>query len=219
MATQKWSRHHLAGIAALLRQERQLPDELRAHFRFHRISTGEVYGSLRGEGPYGKASPYRPNSSYSSSKAFTDRLGACLASYLRAADAGDQLLQQLRTFHFPEKLIPLMIINALEGKTPPVYGDGCQIREWLVSTITSGPLRLYSKPGISQVYNVRGGVERRNIDIVRMVCDLLSELRPRIQARYHDLITFVPDRPGHDQRCAIDASRIISELAARRVKT
>lgn len=210
-------RTNIVGTFTLLEAARaywsQLPDDRRASFRFHHVSTDEVYGSLGSNGLFSETSPYRPNSPYSASKASSDHLVRAWHHTYGLPVLITNCSNNYGPFHFPEKLIPLMILNALEGKPLPVYGDGRQVRDWLYVEDHARALALIfnvGEPG--QVYNIGGSAECSNIDVVRRICDLLSELRPNPHGRYHDLISFVTDRPGHDLRYAIDATKIRREL-------
>lgn len=208
---------NIIGTFTLLESARSywvaLPSERRAEFRFHHVSTDEVYGSLGSQGLFTEESPYRPNSPYSASKAASDHLARAWHHTYGLPVLMTNCSNNYGPFHFPEKLIPLMILNALEAKSLPVYGDGLQVRDWLYVEDHARAITLVFETGsVGEVYNIGGGAEFRNIDIVRMICDLLEELRPLPQGRYHDLITYVTDRPGHDRRYAIDASKLRSEL-------
>ncbi len=183
-------------------------------FRFLHVSTDEVYGSLGKTGKFTETTPYRPNSPYSASKAGSDHL---VRAYFHTYD-----LPTLTTncsnnygpYQFPEKLIPLMILNALEGKPLPVYGEGLNVRDWLfVADHCKAIERVLASGRPGEVYNIGGNNEKTNIEVVKTICSLLDELVPDSPCRPHqDLITFVEDRPGHDLRYAIDASKIQREL-------
>ncbi len=191
----------------------QLPAERRDQFRFHHVSTDEVYGSLGSEGSFSETSPYRPNSPYSASKAASDHLVRAWYHTYGLPVLVTNCSNNYGPYHFPEKLIPLTILNALEGKPLPVYGDGHQVRDWLFVDDHARALELIFRSGEpGEVYNIGGNAEQRNIDVVGMICDLLSELSPNPARRYHDLITFVTDRPGHDRRYAIDTTKIMQAL-------
>lgn len=210
-------RTNITGTFTLLEVARaywsQLPDKRRANFRFHQVSTDEVYGSLGSEGSFSETSPYRPNSPYSASKASSDHLVRAWHHTYGLPVLTSNCSNNYGPFHFPEKLIPLSILNALEDRPLPVYGDGQQVRDWLYVEDHVNALALVFDRGVpGQVYNIGAGVERKNIDVVRMICDLLSELRPKMEGQYHDLISLVADRPGHDLRYAIDATKIRREL-------
>jgi dTDP-glucose 4,6-dehydratase len=186
----------------------------RAAFRFHHVSTDEVYGSLGTDGLFNEESPYRPNSPYSASKAASDHLVRAWHHTYGLPTVVTNCSNNYGPCQFPEKLIPLVIIRALEGKTLPVYGKGENIRDWLYVEDHARALTLVLEKGrIGEVYNIGGNSERRNIDLVRALCGLLDRLRPRAGARsYAELINFVADRPGHDLRYAIDGSKIRREL-------
>ena len=183
-------------------------------FRFLHVSTDEVYGSLAPDDPaFSETTPYRPNSPYSASKAGSDHLVRAYHHTYGLPAVTTNCSNNYGPYQFPEKLIPLMISNALEGKSLPVYGDGLQVRDWLYVADHCEAIRVAlakGRPG--ETYNVGGNAERRNIDVVNAICDALQELRPR-EGGYRGLVTRVADRPGHDRRYAIDARKIASELA------
>jgi dTDP-glucose 4,6-dehydratase len=184
-----------------------------ADFRFLHVSTDEVYGSLgEGDPAFSETTPYAPNSPYSASKAGSDHLVRAYHHTYGLPVVTTNCSNNYGPFQFPEKLIPLMIANALEGKPLPVYGDGRQVRDWLYVGDHCEAIRIAlarGKPG--ETYNIGGNAERRNIDVVHALCDTLQALRPR-EGGYRALITPVADRPGHDRRYAIDASKIRREL-------
>lgn len=194
-----------------------LEGQRKAAFRFHHISTDEVYGDLEGTNDlFTECTPYAPSSPYSASKASSDHL---VRSWLRTYGLPTIVTNcsnNYGPYHFPEKLIPLMILNALEGKELPVYGDGMQIRDWLyVEDHARALYKVVSEGKIGETYNIGGHNEKANIEVVKTLCDLLEELAPNKPANvehYADLITFVKNRPGHDARYAIDASKIEREL-------
>ncbi|MBY6192884.1 dTDP-glucose 4,6-dehydratase [Marinobacter hydrocarbonoclasticus] len=215
---------NIVGTYTLLEATRQywqaLEAEKKASFRFHHISTDEVYGDL----PHPNETPnaeehlftedtaYSPSSPYSASKASSDHLVRAWQRTYGIPVLVTNCSNNYGPYHFPEKLIPLMILNALEGKPLPVYGKGDQIRDWLY--VEDHARALYKvvtegKPG--ETYNIGGHNEKQNIEVVHTICDILQELRPQ-ERSYRDLITFVQDRPGHDRRYAIDASKIENEL-------
>jgi dTDP-glucose 4,6-dehydratase len=184
-------------------------------FRFLHVSTDEVYGSLAPQAPaFSETHPYEPNSPYSASKAASDHLVRAWHHTYGLPVLTTNCSNNYGPFHFPEKLIPLMIVNALAGKPLPVYGDGQQIRDWLyVKDHCSAIRRVLQAGQPGQTYNVGGCNEKANLDIVRTVCTLLDALRPRADRQsYAQQIRFVADRPGHDRRYAIDASKIEREL-------
>ena len=212
---------NIVGSYVLLEAARQywqsLPEQGKTAFRFHHISTDEVYGDL--EGPHDlftEQTPYAPSSPYSASKASSDHL---VRAWLRTYGLPTLITNcsnNYGPYHFPEKLIPLMILNALEGKPLPVYGKGNQIRDWLyVEDHARALYKVVSAGKVGQTYNIGGHNEKQNIEVVHILCELLEELRPQKPAgvkHYKDLITYVQDRPGHDLRYAIDASKIQQEL-------
>jgi len=194
-----------------------LPADEKAAFRFHHVSTDEVYGSL---GPTDAAftedHPYAPNSPYSASKAASDHLVRAWHHTYGLPVLTTNCSNNYGPYHFPEKLIPLLIVNALAGKPLPVYGDGQQVRDWLyVGDHCSGIRAVLAGGRLGQTYNIGGWNEKPNLEIVHTVCDLLDELQPGAQGSYRRLITFVADRPGHDRRYAIDARKIERELGWR----
>ena len=184
-------------------------------FRFLHVSTDEVYGSLAATDPaFKESNRYEPNSPYSASKAASDHLVRAYYHTYGLPVLTTNCSNNYGPYQFPEKLIPLMIVNALAGKPLPIYGDGQQIRDWLYVTDHCSAIRRVLEAGKSgEVYNVGGWNEQPNLDIVHAICALLDELRPRAGGqRYREQITYVTDRPGHDRRYAIDASRIEREL-------
>ncbi|WP_137702850.1 dTDP-glucose 4,6-dehydratase [Marimonas lutisalis] len=182
-------------------------------FRFHHISTDEVYGSLGEEGLFTEGTPYDPRSPYSASKASSDHLVRAWFHTYGLPVVLTNCSNNYGPYHFPEKLIPKVILNALHGKAIPVYGQGLNVRDWLYVEDHADALLLAVEKGVpGRSYNVGGHNERRNIDLVHTICDLLDAKRPRTQGSYRDLITFVEDRPGHDARYAIDPERIMGEL-------
>ena len=204
-------------LQAALAFWRGLGGDARDRFRFHHISTDEVFGSLGPEGLFHEDSPYQPNSPYSASKAGSDHLVRAWHHTYGLPTLLTNCSNNYGPYHFPEKLIPLCILNALEGKPLPVYGRGENVRDWLYVEDHARALLTVVQRGLpGQSYNVGGRNERRNIDVVRQICRLLDEMAPdpAIPSR-EALITFVTDRPGHDGRYAIDASRIETELGWR----
>ena len=195
----------------------ELADELKKQFRFHHISTDEVYGDLHGtDDLFTESTPYAPSSPYSASKASSDHL---VRAWYRTYDfpvVVTNCSNNYGPFHFPEKLIPLTILNALEGKPLPIYGVGTQIRDWLyVEDHARALIKVASQGVIGETYNIGGHNEKQNIEVVNTICAILEELKPTKPAglnNYADLITFVTDRPGHDLRYAIDASKIDKNL-------
>ena len=194
----------------------------KAAFRFLHVSTDEVYGSLgKGDPAFSETRRYEPNSPYSASKAASDHLVRAYHHTYGLPVLTTNCSNNYGPYHFPEKLIPLMIVNALAGKPLPVYGDGQQIRDWLyVKDHCSAIRRVLEAGRLGEVYNIGGWNEKPNIEIVHTVCALLDELRPKADGTpYSTQITTVKDRPGHDRRYAIDASKIERELAWRPAET
>ncbi|MDD4977060.1 MAG: dTDP-glucose 4,6-dehydratase [Gallionella sp.] len=191
-------------------------------FRFLHVSTDEVYGSLSKDEPaFTETHRYEPNSPYSASKAASDHLVRAYHHTYGLPVLTTNCSNNYGPYHFPEKLIPLMIVNALAGKNLPVYGDGQQIRDWLyVKDHCSAIRRVLEKGKLGEVYNVGGWNEKANLDIVHTVCGLLDELRPKADGKsYSEQITFVTDRPGHDRRYAIDARKLERELGWKPAET
>ncbi len=185
-------------------------------FRFHHISTDEVFGSLGPEGQFTETTPYDPRSPYSASKAASDHLVRAWHETYGLPVVLTNCSNNYGPYHFPEKLIPVTILNALHGKPIPVYGKGENIRDWLYVEDHADALLLVAAKGtLGRSYNIGGENERRNIDLVRTICALLDEMQPKPSGSYADQITFVTDRPGHDARYAIDPSRIRDELGWR----
>ena len=199
-----------------------LPSEDKAAFRLLHVSTDEVYGSLgAGDAAFTEQHRYEPNSPYSASKAASDHLVRAYHHTYGLPVLTTNCSNNYGPYHFPEKLIPLMIVNALAGKPLPVYGDGMQIRDWLyVKDHCSAIRRVLEAGKLGEVYNIGGWNEKPNIDIVNTVCALLDELRPRADgASYNTQISYVKDRPGHDRRYAIDASKIERDLGWKPAET
>ncbi|KLT72718.1 dTDP-glucose 4,6-dehydratase [Neisseria arctica] len=195
----------------------QLPAETQNNFRFHHISTDEVYGDLHGKNDlFTETTPYSPSSPYSASKASSDHLVRAWQRTYGLPTLVTNCSNNYGPYHFPEKLIPLMILNALAGKPLPVYGDGQQIRDWLfVEDHARALYTVLTRGTVGETYNIGGHNEQSNIHVVRSICQILEEIAPQKPDgvnHYEDLITFVPDRPGHDVRYAIDASKIEREL-------
>lgn len=194
-----------------------LKDDPKSAFRFHHISTDEVYGDLHDSGDFfTETTPYAPSSPYSASKASSDHLVRAWQRTYGLPTLVTNCSNNYGPYHFPEKLIPLTILNALAGKLLPVYGNGQQIRDWLyVEDHARALYRVATSGEPGETYNIGGHNERKNIEVVETICDLLEELapcKPDGLAHYRDLITFVTDRPGHDLRYAIDAAKIEREL-------
>ncbi|MEQ5821818.1 dTDP-glucose 4,6-dehydratase [Halomonas sp. SCS19] len=186
-------------------------------FRFHHVSTDEVYGDLEGpEELFTEATSYTPSSPYSASKASSDHLVRAWQRTFGLPTLVTNCSNNYGPYHFPEKLIPLTILNALAGKALPVYGDGKQVRDWLfVEDHARALVEVATKGAIGETYNIGGHNEKKNIEVVRSICNLLEELAPEKPGgvkKYQDLISYVDDRPGHDFRYAIDASKIQKEL-------
>lgn len=193
----------------------------RRDFRFHHISTDEVYGSLTSsDAPFSEAHPYQPNSPYSASKAASDHLVRAWHHTYGLPTVTTNCSNNYGPYHFPEKLIPLVIVNALAGKPLPVYGDGLNVRDWLYVKDHCAAIReVLARGRVGETYNIGGWNERTNIDIVRTICGLLDQLVPDPAGPRERLITFVKDRPGHDRRYAIDARKIERELGWRPAET
>jgi dTDP-glucose 4,6-dehydratase len=221
----EFMRTNVLGTFALLEAVRgfwtTLDVEPRGEFRFLHVSTDEVYGSLAPQAPaFTEHHAYEPNSPYSASKAASDHLVRAWYHTYGLPVLTTNCSNNYGPFHFPEKLIPLMIVNALAGKPLPVYGDGMQVRDWLyVKDHCSAIRSVLAKGRVGETYNVGGWNEKPNIEIVHMVCALLDELRPSAEGSYTRLITHVKDRPGHDRRYAIDARKIERELGWRPAET
>ena len=191
-------------------------------FRFHHVSTDEVYGSLSLADPaFTETNPYEPNSPYSASKAASDHLVRAWFHTYGFPVVTTNCSNNYGPYHFPEKLIPLVILNALNSKPLPIYGDGQQIRDWLYVRDHCAAIReVLAKGKLGETYNIGGWNEKANIDVVKMICLILDELKPRADRKsYAEQITFVKDRPGHDRRYAIDASKVERELGWRPAET
>jgi dTDP-glucose 4,6-dehydratase len=191
-----------------------LPQERKEKFRFHHVSTDEVYGSLGETGLFNEDSPYQPNSPYSASKASSDHLVRAWHHTYGLPVVTTNCSNNYGPYQFPEKLIPVIILNALAGKRLPVYGKGDNIRDWLyVDDHARALLSVLQKGRVGEVYNVGGRNEKANLEVVHSICDILDELAPAADGRpRRELIDFVKDRPGHDKRYAIDASKLEDEL-------
>lgn len=191
-------------------------------FRFHHVSTDEVYGSLSATDPaFSEENPYEPNSPYSASKASSDHLVRAWFHTYGLPVVTTNCSNNYGPYHFPEKLIPLVILNALNKKPLPIYGDGQQIRDWLYVGDHCAAIReVLAKGKLGETYNIGGWNEKANIDVVKTICQILDNLKPREDGKsYADQITFVKDRPGHDRRYAIDASKIERDLGWRPAET
>jgi dTDP-glucose 4,6-dehydratase len=204
-------------LEAALAYWRGLPPERRAAFRFHHVSTDEVYGALGPTGKFTEQTPYQPNSPYSASKASSDHLVRAWHHTFGLPTLITNCSNNYGPRQHPEKLIPHMIIRALRGHSLPVYGKGENVRDWLYVEDHAAALQTVLENGrVGETYNVGGDCERRNIDIVRQLCALLDRLRPRSDGRsFAEKIEFVTDRPGHDFRYAIDSSKLQRELGWR----
>ncbi len=216
---------NVEGTFTLLEAARQywggLDADRKGGFRFHHVSTDEVYGSLGPADPaFTEASAFEPNSPYSASKAAADHLVRAWHHTYGLPVLTTNCSNNYGPYHFPEKLIPLMIVNALAGKPLPVYGDGLQVRDWLYVKDHCAAIREVLAHGrVGETYNVGGWNEKPNIEIVKTVCALLDEMRPSPAGPYARLVTRVQDRPGHDRRYAIDARKIERELGWRPAET
>ncbi|HUI27728.1 MAG TPA: dTDP-glucose 4,6-dehydratase [Candidatus Kryptonia bacterium] len=200
----------------------ELADPEREHFRFLHVSTDEVYGTLGVDGLFSESTPYAPNSPYAASKAAADHFARAFRETFGLPLLITNCSNNYGPYQFPEKLIPLTLLNAIEGKRLPIYGDGQNVRDWLyVEDHCDGILLVLQTGKLGEKYNIGGHTERTNVAIVDRICDVLEEVMPAAQnsalrskgiARYQDLKHFVPDRPGHDRRYAIDAAKIRREL-------
>lgn len=210
---------NIGGTYTLLESARKywqaLDEERKSKFRFHHISTDEVYGDLEGTTDlFTETTPYAPSSPYSASKASSDHLVRAWYRTYGLPIVITNCSNNYGPYHFPEKLIPLVILNALEGKPLPIYGKGDQIRDWLyVEDHARALYKVVTEGTIGETYNIGGHNEKQNIEVVKMICQILDELKPQSNGqRYESLITFVKDRPGHDMRYAIDATKIKNDL-------
>lgn len=201
-------------LNAARRHCENLPSQRKAAFRFLHVSTDEVFGSLGKDGAFTEAAPYRPNSPYSASKASSDMLVRAWHHTYDLPVIITNCSNNYGPYQFPEKLIPTVILNGLEGNPIPVYGEGTNVRDWLyVEDHVRALLTVFERGKIGDYYNIGGRNEMRNIDLVYLLCDLLDRQRPSVKMKRHrDLIQFVKDRPGHDQRYAIDASKMERDL-------
>lgn len=207
-------------LDAALDYWRSLDKPAAEKFRLMHISTDEVFGTLGETGLFREDTPYAPNSPYSASKAGSDHLVRAWRETYGLPTIVTNCSNNYGPYHFPEKLIPLTILNALEGKPLPVYGRGENVRDWLFVDDHAAALMLVAREGlVGQSYNVGGRNEKKNIEVVEMICVILDELRPRASGPHRDLISFVVDRPGHDLRYAIDCSKIERELGWRPTET
>ena len=196
-----------------------LEPKRREAFRFLHVSTDEVYGSLGEDGLFTEATSYDPSSPYSASKAASDHLAKAWQRTYGLPVVVSNCSNNYGPYHFPEKLIPLIVLNAMEGKALPVYGNGANVRDWLYVEDHARALDIIAERGrIGETYNVGGRNERRNIDVVMRICDLMDRMRPR-ETPHSQLVTYVTDRPGHDARYAIDATKLETELGWRAQET
>ena len=207
---------NVVGTLVLLDAARQYLDALdapaRASFRFLHVSTDEVYGTLGASGLFSEETSYAPNSPYAASKASADHFVRAYFHTYRLPVLITNCSNNYGPYQFPEKLMPLMILNAIDGRPLPIYGDGGNVRDWLhVEDHCAGLLIVLGRGRVGEKYNVGGGNERTNLDVVDRICDVVDELKPEPECRRR-LETFVPDRPGHDRRYAIDAAKIRREL-------
>ena len=210
---------NIVGTYTLLEAARHywqnLDQSKKAQFKFHHISTDEVYGDLEGTTDlFTENTPYAPSSPYSASKASSDHLVRAWQRTYGLPTLVTNCSNNYGPYHFPEKLIPLVILNALEGKALPIYGKGNQIRDWLyVEDHARALYKVVTEGKVGETYNIGGHNEKQNIEVVKTICHILDELQPQANGQpYESLITFVKDRPGHDLRYAIDASKIANEL-------
>jgi len=210
---------NIMGTYRLLEEARSffntLSDEAKQQFRFLHVSTDEVYGTLSSTDPaFKETNPYEPNSPYSASKAASDHLVRAWLHTYGLPVLTTNCSNNYGPYHFPEKLIPLCILKALQGQDLPIYGDGKQVRDWLyVVDHCKGIATVLEKGTIGETYNIGGWNEKANLEVVHTLCDLLDELKPREDGKlYREQITFIKDRPGHDRRYAIDATKISNEL-------
>ena len=217
---------NIVGTYTLLEAARkywQRLDEIKkVNFRFHHISTDEVYGDLDGTTDlFTETTPYAPSSPYSASKASSDHLVRAWQRTYGLPTIVTNCSNNYGPYHFPEKLIPLVILNALDGKPLPIYGKGNQIRDWLfVEDHAQALYQVVTQGKVGETYNIGGHNEKQNIEVVKTICKILDELKPQTNTQpYESLITFVKDRPGHDLRYAIDATKIESELSWRPQET
>lgn len=225
LGPQEFVMTNVVGTFALLEESRAfwggLSGEEKDAFRFLHVSTDEVYGSLSDSDPaFSETTPYSPNSPYSASKAGSDHLVRAYFHTYGLPVVTTNCSNNYGPYQFPEKLIPLMILNALEGKPLPVYGDGLNVRDWLyVRDHCEAICQVLARGRLGETYNVGGINEVKNIDVVRTLCQRLDVLRPRASGRYEDLITYVKDRPGHDRRYAIDPTKIETEIGWKPAET
>jgi dTDP-glucose 4,6-dehydratase len=199
-----------------------LPEPEKSAFRFHHVSTDEVYGTLAPAAPpFKETTPYEPNSPYSASKAASDHLMRAWHHTFGLPVLTTNCSNNYGPYHFPEKLIPLIILNALSGKPLPIYGDGQQVRDWLyVEDHCRAIIRVLEAGRVGETYNIGGNNEKTNLDVVKTVCTILDDLKPRTDGKsYAEQVIYVKDRPGHDRRYAIDAGKIERELGWKPLET
>lgn len=200
---------NIIGTFNLLQASRANISKNKNNFKFIHVSTDEVYGDLGADGYFDEKSSYKPNSPYSASKAASDHLVRSWGRTYNLPVITTNCSNNYGANQFPEKLIPLMIINCIDWKKLPVYGNGDNIRDWLFVTDHCSALKIiFSKGEVGETYNIGGSNEIKNIDIVNTICDTMDELKPSKNGSYRDLITFVDDRPGHDKRYAVDSSKL-----------
>ena len=204
---------NIIGTFNLLQASRANISKNKNNFKFIHVSTDEVYGDLGPNGYFNEESPYRPNSPYSASKAASDHLSRSWGKTFNLPVIITNCSNNYGANQFPEKLIPLMIINCIDWKQLPVYGNGENIRDWLfVEDHCIALETIFSKGEVGETYNIAGSNEIKNIDIVKIICDIMDELKPSKNGSYRDLITFVDDRPGHDKRYAVDSTKLKNTL-------
>lgn len=201
-------------LEAALAHWRKLGEKARARFRFHHVSTDEVFGSLGSGGRFSEATPYHPNSPYSATKAGADHLARAWHHTYGLPVVLTNCSNNYGPYQFPEKIVPLMIFKALAGEPLPIYGDGSNRRDWLyVEDHVAGLYEVLTRGGVGESYNIGGFGECSNLELVQRICDVLDEIRPRGDGRsYREQVAFVADRPGHDLRYAMDANKIRREL-------
>ena len=210
---------NVLGTFTLLEAARNISESHTTDLRFIHVSTDEVYGSLGADGLFTETTAYDPSSPYSATKAASDHLAKAWHRTYGVPVIVSNCSNNYGPYHFPEKLIPLIILNALERKTLPVYGDGSNVRDWLFVEDHARALGvILAKGAPGETYNIGGRNERKNIEVVEQICSWMDQLRPA-NSSYHDLISFVTDRPGHDQRYAIDATKLETELGWRAQET
>ena len=191
----------------------KLPENVKNNFRFLHVSTDEVYGSLGEEGFFTEATKYEPNSPYSASKAASDHLVRAWHHTFKLPVLTTNCSNNYGPYQFPEKLVPVIISNCINGKPLPIYGDGSNVRDWLFVKDHCAAIYSVIKDGkLGETYNIGGWNEITNLNVAKIICEILDEIRPKDKGSYQDQITFVKDRPGHDQRYAIDANKIKNEL-------